>query len=301
MTLGPILLATQWPRTCLKENNLIIKLVRHGESKANVGEEDASTIGDHNVTLTETGYRQPLYVGEKIGWDFIKGALLYRSTYKRTRLTMSRLIGGAAEAAGVENPQLKIYEDPRLREVEWGYDKPKDYGEFVDEMRNTHGKFFYRMAGGESPADCYDRISTFLETLMRQVERKNANKVLIVSHGLTMRCFVMRFLHMSIEDFDLIRNPKYCHVITITDEKDALGGQEPQFGCGKWMAVGIRTPDYPGHRPYPWKCPACKRQKVWPHSERKSLNKPDARGYITSYSRCEFCAEVLIGLSPEKY
>ena len=37
----------------------------------------------------------------------------------------------------------------------------------------------------------YDRTSNFLESMMRQVERKKTDRVLIVTHGLTIRCFIM--------------------------------------------------------------------------------------------------------------
>jgi broad specificity phosphatase PhoE len=63
---------------------------------------------------------------------------------------------------------LTYYEDPRLREVEFGYDEV----EGQHERRKKHGWFYYRFYGGESPADCFDRTSSFLESMMRQVTRK---------------------------------------------------------------------------------------------------------------------------------
>jgi len=211
---------------------MIIKLVRHGQSQANAREVDATRMGDHNVHLTNMGRSQAQLAGAIIAKDspnFFDNTLLYQSPYTRTRETMESLLAGA----GVEH--LKAYEDPRLREVEWGYNKPEGHGDYVDEMRDTHGKFYYRIEGGESPADCFDRISTFLETLMRQIQRKGAERILIVSHGLTIRCFVMRFMHLTVEQFDDINNPKNCDVITITNET-----LEGQFSCGTWRVQGLR-------------------------------------------------------------
>ena len=93
-------------------------------------------------------------------------ALVYTSPYRRTRETLSAIYDGC-ELAPPTTPR-GIYEDPRLREVEHGYE-PK---ESQEELRKTHGLFYYRFRGGESPADCFDRTSSFLESMMRQVERK---------------------------------------------------------------------------------------------------------------------------------
>ncbi len=212
---------------------MIIKLVRHGQSQSNVGEVDATWYGDHLVSLTLEGEAQADAAGAEIGPDFVDGALAYQSPYRRTRQTMSLLILGAGRSV------RRIYDDPRLREVEWGFNQPEDHGEFVDGMRDTHGRFYYRMDGGESPADCFDRISTFLETMMRQVERKKADRILIVSHGTTIRTFVMRFMHLTVEDYENMRNPRNCDIITVTDE----GCDDAQFRTSKWAASGLRLRD----------------------------------------------------------
>lgn len=224
---------------------MIIKLVRHGQSQTNAREVNATTTGDHNIHLTPTGEKQAKLAGKTIlseNSHFFDKALLYQSPYARTRETMSNLLSACS-------PELliRIYEDPRLREVEWGYNKPEGHGDYVDEMRETHGKFYYRIEGGESPADCFDRISTFLETLMRQIQRKKAERVLIVSHGLTIRCFVMRFMHLTVEQFDQIKNPKNCDIITISSEH--MTAVTPftrwQFKSGRWQVKGLRPPTLP--------------------------------------------------------
>jgi broad specificity phosphatase PhoE len=121
-----------------------------------------------------------------------------------------------------------------LREVEHGYDDVAAQ----EELRKRHGWFYYRFKGGESPADCYDRTSNFLESMMRQAERKSATKVLIVTHGLLIRCFVMRFLHLSVEEFDSLANPSNCDLITLTD-KTRL--ENPLFTSGWWGVTGLRV------------------------------------------------------------
>ena len=72
---------------------------------------------------------------------------------------------------------------------------------------------------------------------MRQKDRKKASQVLIVTHGLTVRCFAMRFLHLRVEDFDRMLNPANCDIITIA-KNGAL--REPQFSSGRWGVEGMR-------------------------------------------------------------
>lgn len=153
--------------------------------------------------------------------------MVYCSPYRRTRETASEIVR-AADISGAK----KIYEDPRLREVERGYmgDESQHH------LRKVHGWFYYRHASGESPADCYDRTSAFLESLMRQAVRLDAEKILIVTHGMTIRCFVTRFLHLTVEQFESMANPHNCSVITIGS---AAGLVAPVFTCDRWGIDGI--------------------------------------------------------------
>src|SRR5689334_10039545 len=210
---------------------LTIKLVRHGESEANTGKMSSIEVGDYSIPLSEKGRAQAREAGSKMGADFLKHALVYTSPYRRARETLDAILGAVGLEHGTEGP-VRSYEDPRLREVEHGYDALEPQ----EKLREKHGWFYYRFRGGESPADCYDRTSSFLESMMRQVERKEAERVLIVTHGLTIRCFVMRFLHLSIEEFDVLANPANCAVITLA-EKDALA--EVQFTSGRWGVSGL--------------------------------------------------------------
>lgn len=214
---------------------LTIKLLRHGQSRANVGEVDAKDVGDHTICLTEAGEAQARQAGATLGREYLDGALIYASPYQRTRQTLGAVLSGA----GLSRDAVRVYEDPRLREVEHGYAE----WEAQQSRRRTHGWFYYRFEGGESPADCFDRTSSFLESLMRQVERKAAEKVLIVTHGLTVRCFVMRYLHLSVEQFDEMANPNNCDIITIA-EKETL--KDPLWVTGRWGVTGIsRRPPEP--------------------------------------------------------
>lgn len=208
---------------------LVIKLVRHCESEANTGKVNAHEVGDHAIPLSPHGQGHAREVGRALGREYVAGSLLYASPYKRTRETLSGILEGCGltldDVAG-------SYEDPRLREVEHGYEPIESQAE----LRRTHGWFYYRFRGGESPADCYDRTSSFLESMMRQVERKDTERVLIVTHGLAVRCFVMRFLHLSVEQFDSLANPHNGAIITLADKTTLV---DPIFTNDYWGVSGL--------------------------------------------------------------
>lgn len=119
---------------------MIIKLIRHGESEANTGKLNPSKVKDASIPLSAQGVQQAFAAGPLIGADFLKQALIYCSPYQRTRQTLQHLLDGA----GIEPGQIKIYEDPRLREIDIGYGD----GEPQLPLRKQHGWFYYRYEGG---------------------------------------------------------------------------------------------------------------------------------------------------------
>ncbi len=61
-----------------------------------------------------------------------------------------------------------------------------------------------RFPSGESVADVYDRLTAFQERLVRDLAggrfRSNTG-VVLVTHGLTLRAFLMRWLHWTMDEF----------------------------------------------------------------------------------------------------
>jgi broad specificity phosphatase PhoE len=208
---------------------MLIKLVRHGESEANIGKVKPAEVGDHTIELTEKGMTQARQAGERVGADFLRGALAYCSPFRRARQTLAGLL----EGAGIPRDEVRVFEDPRLREVDHGYaDEREQRG-----LRKLHGWFYYRFNGGESPADCYDRTSGFIDSLMRQAERKHAERALVVTHGITIRCFVMRFLHLTVEQFDEMDSPDNCDIITLGPREVV---DQPLYFTSRWGVSGLR-------------------------------------------------------------
>lgn len=185
----------------MKPNRII--LVRHGESQGNVDWEIYSKVPDYAIYLTERGKIQAEQAGQKINEILGNQSFCaYFSPYFRARQTMDKVLD-------VLNP-LKLEflrEEPRIREQEYSGKLRKGNPDY-DEERNQFGKFFYRMDGGESGADVYDRVSDVIGTLNRDFEKDNyPNNTLIFGHGMTNRLFLMRFLHISVEEFETWKNP----------------------------------------------------------------------------------------------
>ena len=59
-----------------------------------------------------------------------------------------------------------------------------------------------------SVSDAYDRVSDFLDTLHRDFQKDDfPQNAILVAHGMLNRVFLMRWFHMSVEDFELLANP----------------------------------------------------------------------------------------------
>lgn len=83
------------------------------------------------------------------------------------------------------------------------------------EIRRRYGRFFYRFPNGESAADVYDRITGFRETLRADIdigrfqppgERSPDMNLVLVSHGLTLRVFLMRWYKWTVRQFEGLAN-----------------------------------------------------------------------------------------------
>lgn len=187
-----------------------IYLIRHGESEGNVNWTIYKTVPDWKLHLTDKGRKQVQSSAEKIASEINRSSsvYIYSSPWYRTRETSDIV------KSTFQNHNYR--EDPRIREQEWGNYQEQYLADKIDREREKFGKFFYRMPYGESGADVYDRVSSFMDTLWRDFEKKYyPQTVIIVSHGLTIRVFLMRWLHWSVEEYESLRNPKNAAVIKL--------------------------------------------------------------------------------------
>ncbi|MCC3651319.1 MULTISPECIES: histidine phosphatase family protein [Streptomyces] len=178
-----------------------IVLIRHGESEGNHDDTVYEREPDHALHLTERGRRQVGETGARLREIFGEERIsAYVSPYRRTHQTFLAL--------GLDPSRVRVREEPRLREQDWGNWQDSEDVRLQKVYRDAYGHFFYRFAQGESGADVYDRVGAFLESLHRSFEEPDhPPNVLIVTHGLTMRLFCMRWFHWTVAEFECLSNP----------------------------------------------------------------------------------------------
>lgn len=186
-------------------------LVRHGESAGNADRKQYERVPDYALNLTPKGVEQARRAGQEIkrlvGSETLQ---VYLSPYYRTRQTYHYI--RESVAANV----VGAFEDPRLREQDWGHLRSPEASEEISRERDKYSSFYYRIPDGESGADVYDRVSTFLETMHRDFDKPDyAQNALVVTHGLTLRLFLMRWFHWSVEEFEALRNPHNCQIVVM--------------------------------------------------------------------------------------
>lgn len=205
-----------------------IFLIRHGESKANVGENYELRLPDHLVSLTDRGKKQAYVQGKwlaeycrQTGVDLGK-ARIWRSPYLRTRQTSEEFnkslgITDVKEDITLTEQQFGLFDS--LPETEWGSKSEQEYDEYLRQVQNK-GKFYARMPMGESPYDVAIRIHQFMGTIHRDYERHGVDTLFVFTHGTTLRTFLMRWFHYSPEWYQAEHNPKNCWIREIVDDED---------------------------------------------------------------------------------
>ncbi|MER6333989.1 histidine phosphatase family protein [Streptomyces sp. NPDC001034] len=178
-----------------------IVLVRHGESTGNTDDSVYEREPDHALALTELGRRQAEETGERLRELFgSERVSVYVSPYRRTHETL--------RAFRLDPDLIRVREEPRLREQDWGNWQDRDDVRLQKAYRDAYGHFFFRFPQGESGADVYDRVGGFLESLFRSFEAPDhPPNVLLVTHGLAMRLFCMRWFHWTVAEFESLSNP----------------------------------------------------------------------------------------------
>lgn len=206
----------------MKPKNIV--LIRHGQSEGNVDKSIYRRKPDYALSLTEEGKKQARTTG-----NILRGLLgpsvpqFYISPFWRTRETFQEI-----RKAWWPDSETKydiftnFYEDPRLREQEWHGQLPVDgYDTNAEDDRDAFGHFYYRFNGGESCADVFDRVSDFMNTLHRDFEKEHfPENCVIVTHGMTLRVFLMRWFHLSVEEFEKMANPKNCECVFLSLNKE---------------------------------------------------------------------------------
>lgn len=193
-----------------------IILIRHGESEGNVNPQSYSKIPDNKLQLTQKGIKQALTAGVKLQKIIKNESVKFIvSPYLRTIQTYENISKSIKQ-----NLQHKAIE-PLIREQEFGnlHFLSKD----IIKERLFVGRFYYRLSNGENGADCYLRVSYFLDNLRKQMANKqnHFNNYVIISHGIIMRLILMKLMNLSIEQYEKLALPNNCAIWVM--EKDMKG------------------------------------------------------------------------------
>lgn len=217
-----------------------IIMIRHGQSAANVDQTIYNRIPDYRIPLTELGIAQAREAGEKVRRQLDgQKVRVYVSPYLRAYQTLEAMdLGDLVETT---------MEEPRLREQDWAnFQNPAEIAD-QKELRNAYGHFFYRFREGESGSDVYDRVSSFMETLFRHWSGDDSvPNTLLVTHGLTMRLFCMRWFHWSVEYFESLNNPGNAETRTLLQdgEKYFLDTEFAQWTEAVPTKTVLESPDH---------------------------------------------------------
>jgi len=195
-----------------------IILVRHGESIANLDAKLYQSTPDNQIPLSDKGRRQALIAGKNlrmmIGTESVR---FYVSPYARSRQTWEGIIEGGQWG----NKDYTAREEPRLREQDWGnFQDPVQMCK-VDKERRQFGSFYYRMPNGESGADVWDRVTSVWDTMYREFADRTSQNYVLVTHGLTIRLFLMRYYQWTVEQFNELWNPRNCQFAVMELQADA--------------------------------------------------------------------------------
>ncbi|KAL9009171.1 MAG: hypothetical protein Q9173_005782 [Seirophora scorigena] len=206
----------------------MIILIRHAQSEGNKNREIHQTVPDHRVKLTAEGRKQAEVAGLKLRSLLRPDDTLhfFTSPYRRTRETTEGILNALTSSNPAPSPfprhAIKVYEEPRLREQDFGNFQPgsQEMARMWSE-RAEYGHFFYRIPNGESAADAYDRVSGFNDTLWRSFGDDDfASVCVLVTHGLMTRVFLMKWYHFSVEYFEDLRNVDHCEFVVMKRSKE---------------------------------------------------------------------------------
>lgn len=191
-----------------------IILIRHGECYGNTDVSWFAAVPDYTIELTENGIQQAVEAGKKLKKLVGEESMyFYVSPFWRTRSTFENVV------KLFPREQFQYNEEPRLREQEWGYLRTHEELQQLLKERKEYGTFYYRFPGGEAGTDVYDRINDLLGSLHRDFIRKDYPKnCVLVTHSLAIRLFVMRWFHLTVEEFEQMQSPGNGSLIII--EKD---------------------------------------------------------------------------------
>lgn len=224
-----------------------IILVRHGQSQGNVDEIKYKDPGDPLVELTDKGWQQAYDAGKFLRWYYAQNPAasdqapaIWSSTYMRTRQTTQAVLKGL----GWEDRPVR--EDLRLVEQSYGaaawtpaHDHATAQHGLSQEVFRTN-RFLTPLPHGESLMNQFMRVDSFLGTLHRREEQSAESDVLIISHGATMKNFLMRWFHLPDYQWKQLETPHNCDVIAL--DRHGQTWRARKLYDGETRHIALRDP-----------------------------------------------------------
>lgn len=212
-----------------------IFLVRHGQSLANVSKTIHATTPDHAIALSGLGEMQAeaagKYLRTMLPAEDNEKVRIWTSPYRRTRQTADRIEAELAKRFR----HLDRLEHINLREQEFGLFDGIEDDELAARYPVEHahyalqekfeGKFWARMPMGESRCDVATRVHQAFGTFHRDSDRHGIRNIVVVCHGVTLRAFIMQWLHLPYEWFEKEPNPGNCDIYHIDCEAGTVDSE----------------------------------------------------------------------------
>jgi broad specificity phosphatase PhoE len=218
--------STRQPGARAANRPALLILVRHGESARNVAKKDnvyfvddesrkaVQGVPDWQVPLTDLGWRQARQTGEALRARFGHFDYVYHSGYRRAEDTAAGILE-AWPAAERQRMCFRMNSFIRERDSGYTYDMTTAEAEaafpWLQPYWDTVGPWFGRPPGGESLSEVTSRVDMFLNQLYRD---RAGQRVLVVTHGGTLRAFRFLLEHWSYEDvrreLPRYRTPNCC-------------------------------------------------------------------------------------------
>ncbi len=181
-----------------------IYLIRHAQAEGNVYR---MMQGHWDGDVTDAGMEQIAALAERFKDEDIDA--VYASDLHRTMLTASAI---------TKYHPLTIIPEPRLREINVGPWETKFFGNVMHDEPELARQFMYDQdkwykEGAETYKQVGDRVYPALEDIAR---RHEGQKVVAVSHGVSIRCFIARVSGMSLNDVEnlpIVKNTSVTKLI----------------------------------------------------------------------------------------
>lgn len=212
-----------------------IHFIRHGLSEANLSTSVNRRKADHAIELAPEGHHQAARAGDALAHHFNErgdapGRIrMLISPYRRTRDTALQVISALAR----RGYQVDARESLQLREQSFGlFDGltpaerreiyPREYDHYL-KHRDFEGEFYAPMPGGESRARVCDRVRGVFGSILRDFSSTAGPAItdaICISHGVTIRCAIMEFLHLPWEWNEQEPNPANCSIKTLAGREN---------------------------------------------------------------------------------